>query len=75
MWVQEWVVQLGERWEEWLWVRLLVLQLVEWLAQMWGVEQLAFPLESLWEGLLLEFVWSASLEVLLEYSLAELLEV
>ena len=66
---------MGERWEEWLWVRLLVLQLVEWLAQMWGVEQLAFPLESLWEGLLLEFVWGASLEVLLEYSLAELLEV
>ena len=54
---------------------MLESQLVEWLAQMWGVEQLAFPLESLWEGLLLEFVWGASLEVLLEYSLAELLEV
>ena len=24
LWVQEWVVQLGEVWEEWLWVQLLV---------------------------------------------------
>ena len=41
LWVQEWVVQLVEGWEEWLWVQLLESQLEEWLVQRWVVEQLA----------------------------------
>ena len=45
---------------------------MEWLAQVWEVEQLAVPLESLWKGALLGFAWDAPLEVLSVESLAEL---
>ena len=37
-------------------------QLEEWLVQRWVVEQLAFPLEPLWEEALLGFAWDAQSE-------------
>ena len=39
-------------------------QLEEWLVQRWAVEQLVFPLEPLWEEVLLGFALDTSLEVL-----------
>ena len=50
--------------------RMLESQLEEWLVQRWEVEHLAVPLESLWEEVLLGFVWDASLASLLALPLS-----
>ena len=62
LWVQVWVVQLVERWEEWLWVQLLVSQ---WATVLWE-SLVAQLLESLLEEWLVQMWEVEQLAVSLE---------